>query len=404
MFLQKSYFSTSLTNYNEKYMSNFSSRHLNYYVLCKQHLTEETSSSDVTTIVKDICGLHATSPTTPYISLHARKRNFNQKELDCELYEKKALGKIRCVRKTVYILPREFIPAVFTATRNMVEITSRRYAQYLGVTQHEYETSVKKIMETLRGRALTVRGIKKELNMSINLSSVVNLMCDQGLLIRGKPERGWRSNNHTYRILKEQFQDINLNVEEEYARRILIEYYLSSFAPVTENDIMWWTGLPRSDVIQAIESLLTFKLNFTDLDELYLAPISERKQLNHLKYPDTSIVNFLPYLDSYLMGYKDRQRYLDPDYTDKIFDQSGNVTSTILLDGKIVGVWDCQRTTIKIMLFKNTPEDIFNQICSKARETGKFITGKDTQVKICNSMTPLPKRTAGGVMTPLRDS
>ena len=35
-------------------------------------------------------------------------------------------------------------------------------------------------------------------------------------------------------------------------------------------------------------------------------------------------------LDPYLMGYKDRERYLDPRFKDFVFDRSGNVTNTIV--------------------------------------------------------------------------
>ena len=39
-----------------------------------------------------------------------------------------------------------------------------------------------------------------------------------------------------------------------------------------------------------------------------------------------------------------------------------------------------------------------------AEMTGKFILEREVKVKMCDSMIPLTHRTAGGVMTPLRDS
>ena len=100
---------------------------VNQFVLQKQHLTYETRSNDILRIVIDIGGLHSTGPTVPYLSLLSRTKKFTKDKLDEELYVKKNLGKIRYVRKTVYILPKEMIPPAFAATRKMIVPTSEKY-------------------------------------------------------------------------------------------------------------------------------------------------------------------------------------------------------------------------------------------------------------------------------------
>ena len=69
---------------------------VNRFVLRKQHLTNESRIDDVVQIAGDISGLHATAPTTPYLSLYARTKKFTKEQLDEELYIKRNLGKIRC--------------------------------------------------------------------------------------------------------------------------------------------------------------------------------------------------------------------------------------------------------------------------------------------------------------------
>ena len=51
-------------------------------------------------------------------------------------------------------------------------------------------------------------------------------------------------------------------------------------------------------------------------------------------------INFLPELDPYVMGRLDRETMLDTDLGSYVTDRSGNVTSTIVIDGRISGVWD----------------------------------------------------------------
>ena len=108
---------------------------VNRFLLHKQHLTDESKTEDIVQIARDIYGLHATNPTTPYVSLFARARDFTRDKLDEELYVKRTLGKIRCVRTTVHVLPRETIPIAFAATRGIVEPNSEDFLQYTGVTK-----------------------------------------------------------------------------------------------------------------------------------------------------------------------------------------------------------------------------------------------------------------------------
>ena len=109
----------------------------------------------------------------------------------------------------------------FTATRKMAEVTSERYSKYLGIDQETYERISLQILEILKGKGLTTTEIKKELGTKLKLSSIVNLMCDQGLLIRGAPKKGWKSNIHTYFLFQEYFPDIDLNTDEENAKKLV---------------------------------------------------------------------------------------------------------------------------------------------------------------------------------------
>ena len=124
----------------------------NHFLLQKHHLTENSQSDDVVKTIKDIFGLHATSAITPYLSLFSRMRDFTFEKLNNELSVKKTLAKIRCVRKTVYIIPKNMIPSVFSATRKMLELISERHCKYLGVSKKQYEELSKQIMEIIKGK------------------------------------------------------------------------------------------------------------------------------------------------------------------------------------------------------------------------------------------------------------
>ena len=388
-------------------MSIFNLRVINHFVLRKQHLTEVSKIDNIVQIVKDINGLHATDPATPYLSLFARTRNFAKEQLDEELYIKRNLGKIRCMRKTIYILPKEMILMAYSATKKMVELASEKYSQYLGITRKQYEETSKSILKILEGTGMTAKEIKNVLRTGLNISAIVNLMCDQGLLIRGNPRHGWKSNIHIYYPFWNYFPDINLNaVNEEKAKELLIRQYIASFGPVSENDVAWWTGFLKREVMGILEGLQNqiTQVEISNLKGSYLMLSSDLKSLQSLKL-ERHVLNLLPNLDPYLMGYKERERYLNPKYYNYVFDRSGNATSTILLNGEVIGVWDIAEKAeplIKLFLFEEVEKTVLNDIRIMAKKVGKFIVDREVQIKECPSMVPLTRRTAGGVMSPLK--
>ena len=108
----------------------------------------------------------------------------------------------------------------------------------MGITESEYEKISKSILELLGNNGLNTSEIKKDLNTETNLSPVINLMCDLGILVRGLSKGGWKSNAHTYYRTDRYLPDINLSeYSQDAARKIIVSQYLSSFDPVTITDI-----------------------------------------------------------------------------------------------------------------------------------------------------------------------
>lgn len=379
---------------------------VNHFVLKKQHLADDSKMGDVVQIAKDIGGLHGTSATGPYLSLFARSNSFRKDDLAVEMSKKKSLARIRYVRNTIYILPKKFIPVAYAATSQMAEVTAARFSKYLGITPTQYVRISNKILKLLRGRGLTTREIKKKLRTAANIAPIVNRMCDKGLLVRSLPREGWKSTQHAYYLFEDYFPDLDLSAfDEKEARRKIVEQYILSFGPVSKQDIAWWTGFPKSQVKEILEGLgdEVSSVEIPELESGYLVHSSERESLQSLEAPKHPVVNVLPGLDPYMMGYKDRERYLHPKHHKMIFDRSGNATSTILVDGRVVGIWDLEEPLVKIFYLKDVGKDLRKKVCSKASDVGKFLAEKSVQVKVCDSMVPLFKRTAGSFMSPLKD-
>jgi hypothetical protein len=382
---------------------------VNSLLLRKQHLADDAKIDGAYQIAYDISGLHATGPTTPYLSLFARSRAFLRKHLEDELYVKKRLGRIRCMRGTLHIMTKEMIPIAYMATRKMIRKDLRDILKFRGVSGKEYEDTSKSILNILKGKEMTTSEIKERLGTSANVSAIVEEMCDRGLLIRVRPRAGWKDRINKYSVFREYFPDIDLSIlTESEAITELVKHHLRSFGPVTENDLAWWVGMSKTEAREAIDNIkdIVERTNISGLGDDFILLRSDAKHLGDPKSSQGTSVALLPWLDPYMMGYKDRERYLPAEYRDRVFDRGGNATSTILLDGRVVGVWDFaeeENPVVKFILFEKVKEDVKIQVRLEARRVGMFIADNEIRLRECDSMAPLTKKTAGNFMSPLKD-
>ncbi|MFX1268176.1 MAG: DNA glycosylase AlkZ-like family protein [Promethearchaeota archaeon] len=390
-------------------MNEFTLAQINQWVLKKQHLFNDSKVNDILQITDDICGLHATGTMEPYLTLFARTPDFKKEELENELYIKKTLGRIRGIRKTLFIHTKKMIPIIHSATKNLIEKLFEKYLNYRGISSKDYKKLSREIMNLLSQKEMSTSEIKKTLNSQKDIGAIISIMCDKMAIIRTKPIKSWKDRRIRYASFKDYFPEINIhNYNEEEALKILVKKYLVSYGPSTENDIVWWTGIIKSKIRRALDQFRDeiANIKISPLNHNFLIMQTDIEKLNNLTLTRENSINFLPQLDPYLMGYKDRKRYIEINNYDYVFDRSGNITSTIVLDGKIIGVWDVAEkpvSTVNVLFFNKMDENILDKAYKEANKIGKFIMEKNVQIKECKQMIPLTKRTAGGFMTPLKN-
>ncbi|HTX43618.1 MAG TPA: winged helix DNA-binding domain-containing protein, partial [Methanocella sp.] len=263
------------------------------------------------------------------------------------------------------------------------------------------------ILGLLAHGGMTTQGIKKALGTEASIFLVLTMMCDSGLLVRGPPKGGWKSNLHTYHLLSEYYPGVAIKMDQAQATDSLVLRYLKAFGPASEDDIAWWTGLRRTAIRKALEGLGD-RVSHVDVAETkkgLLIATADLKPLREGRPLSKPLVRLLPSLDPYLMGYKNRGRYLDPEFYGYIYDRSGNATTTVLVDGRLAGVWDVERNkniVIKYFLFDAEDEAIVNEIGRQAVAMGGFLGDGPVRARVCDAMVPLPQRPPGAVMSPLK--
>ena len=125
------------------------------------------------------------------------------------------------------------------------------------------------------------------------------------------------------------------------ALRALMRRYLTRYGPVTVQDAAYFFGLPQRELLPVIESLSPQELIckgkiFYSLGDINITG-------------DLSCCRFLAGFDPLMLGYEKRSNpFLPEEALRGVFTLAGIVRPSILLDGKIVGVWKRRGKTVEL--------------------------------------------------------
>ena len=153
-------------------------------------------------------------------------------------------------------------------------------------------------------------------------------------LVRGRNGGHWRISRPVWvpmaRWLGER--PVPLPHDEGYAA--LVGRWLRTFGPGTEDDVVWWLGATRTAVRRAFADLGAVPVALESGRTGWLLPDDVEPEA-----PVEPWAALLPVLDPTLMGWRDRDWYLDPADVPHLFDTNGNGGTTAWWDGRVVGCY-----------------------------------------------------------------
>lgn len=386
---------------------------INRYLAHKQCLLLDDSQppaqlADVTQVTRDIVALHATSATSPYLSLWARVPGFQHEMLEKALYEDRTLAKVLCMRVTIHTVPGDEVPFFVQACRTYVEKRTPPRFRGEGLLVQAgicEEDKASALLAELHHRALAVlaeRGFATVQEISDEVPELkarirhdvgkpyegefsigtrfVSDMCAQGLLIRSRPRGTWRSNLYEYTTLSNWLPGVDLeSISSQQAQAWLVRRYLAAFGPATMDDVQWWTGFTKTDTKKALKALEPelVEVALEDLGDGYLMLSTDAERLHTYAPPHTPYVFFLPSLDPYVMGYHDRRRFLAAEHHAKLFDRAGNSVPTVWVNGQVVGAWGQHKDgSVIYRLLESIEEKEQSLLEGQARQMESFLGGE----------------------------
>ncbi len=277
-------------------------------------------------------------------------------DFDRALYEDRSLIRVLAMRRTVFAVPAELVPACLAATADSVAGPLRRQLEKLLVSSGvatdgaahltraraaavafiesggEFSSRDLAAADPLLATRLELaRGTAYAARPSV-ASRMLTLLSSEGVVVRARPAGGWTSTQFRWVALDRWRPGLPERPAVEEAAAEIAGRWLRAYGPAAAADLQWWTGWTKRLTSVALARLDTVEVDLDGATGLLLADDQDAVP------PPPPWVALLPALDPSAMGWRHRDGFLGPHRT-ALYDINGNAGPTVWMDGRVVGGW-----------------------------------------------------------------
>ena len=331
-------------------MSNaLSNDQLRFLRLRAQRLTPQQPDEviGVAQVVKAVCGIQAQDAFAATLAVRARSVGLVVTGVEQARVHDRSIIRTWGPRGTLHMLASDDIGWLLPLLGPVFVAGDRRRREELGLSEELCLRGMGIMRSVLANEGpltraeivqrLATNGIHLEGQARPHLLARAAL---EGLICLG-PDRG---SEPTYVLLNDWIDEAHrghsLSEDEAYVE--LTRRYLSAYGPATPGDQAAWSGLPLSKTRAAWQRIEGELLRLETAGSRAWMLKMHEEWLDELPSA-TPIVRLLPRFDIYLLGYQKRDLAVPAQYAKRINAGGGIVHPTVLVDGRIVGIWKSKR-------------------------------------------------------------
>ncbi|GAA2641119.1 winged helix DNA-binding domain-containing protein [Dactylosporangium fulvum] len=297
--------------------------------------------------------LHATEPATVYLSCWARVGSLAFADVDRALHDERTLVKQLAMRRTLFVFPRDLLPAVWPSASARVAGNERARMAKDAVTaglaadgndwlDRARAEVLAALADAPEGRSvLDVRQAVPMIDVKVavtptdpwSASRVLTHLGATADIVRGANTARWYTSRPRWTLMRHWLDAVPTHLSAADGYREIVRRWLYSFGPGTEDDLAWWLGATKSVVRTALVGLDAVAVSLDHGAAGWMLP----DDLGETPDPGPWVA-LLPVLDPTVMGWQGRDFYLGP-HRDQLFERRGNAGTTAWVDGRVVGCW-----------------------------------------------------------------
>jgi Winged helix DNA-binding domain len=332
-------------------------RELNRALLARQLLLER-KKLPLPKALERIGGIQAQYAPSMYIGLWSRLEGFERDSLTRAL-ERKTVVQGTLMRSTIHLVSRRDYWPFTVAIREHRRGWWARVARE-GSKPADLKKAVPKLRKLLAKEGVLTAADLKKLGRPVGL----NLYLD---MVRVPPSGTWeRRRADLYAASEDWLGPPDAEPEQGVVR--LVEAYLQGFGPASRDEIADWTGLKKTVIAPALDSLKLRTFEAEDGTELVDLP--------RLPLPDADTpapARFLPTWDSTLLAHTRRTQILPEEFRPFVFNtKTPQSMPSFMLDGQVAGSWRWEKGRIELNPFRKLTKAEQRELNDEAERLAEF--------------------------------
>jgi DNA glycosylase AlkZ-like len=303
--------------------------------------------------------LHATEPATVHLAVVARVDGVKVADIDRALQDDRTLVKQLAMRRTLFVFPRDLLPAAWGSASARVALTEWKrvvkdveasglaedgnawleaacaavLARLADAPDGLPAQALREQVPEMAGTVTISPGTKWGGDVPIGPRVLTQLGC-RAEIVRGRNAGHWRLSRPAWTLMADWLGERPAALAEPDGYAELVRRWLATFGPGTTRDVQWWLGATVTATKRALADVGAVEVSLDGGGTGWVLP----DDLDDVE-PVAPWAALLPVLDPSTMGWKERDFHLPPEHTPYLFDSNGNGGTTAWWEGRIVGCW-----------------------------------------------------------------
>ena len=290
--------------------------------------------------------LHATEPASVFLSVLARVDGLAVGDVERALYDERTLVKQLAMRRTLFVFPRDLLPAAWgSASARVAVALGTRLAKEVAdgglatdgaawldraraATLAHLADGVEMPAAELRAQIPALQGHltyspDKSYGATVPVAPrVLTQLGVEGRIVRAHNTGHWRISRNTWTLMESWLGDPPAPWDSVAGYAELVRRWLATFGPGTAADLQWWLGSTKGAVTRALADVAAVQVALDGGGAGWVLPDDLEEEAAVEPW-----AALLPVLDPTVMGWKARDFYLGG-HGPLLFDRNGNAGTT----------------------------------------------------------------------------
>ena len=344
-----------------------------------QGLMVQSASSDVSQVIRILCGLQSQELPSANLAIRARTHGITLEDVTQAREVEHSIVLTWSMRGTMHLIPSDDISwQLGLFGQHNIRKTERRYRQ-LGLDEVVRQQALDYMPEILSkygaltraefAEKLAEKGIPVE---GQAIHHLVRFGALSGVLCFGAEREG----DLTYVLIEDWLNTQTIRqLDDEESLAELTRRYLQAYAPATVKDFVSWSGLGVGQA-KAGFKLLADDLVEMDIDGESAWMLNEQYEQTDTLKPEQR-VRLLPRYDSYLLGHQSRAFMVEDEFAKQVHPGGGLIRTCVIVDGQAVASWQLVRkrdhVVIQLQPYAKLDAHLIHKIEAQVQDIGRFL-------------------------------